>query len=113
MRLIPGAVILVGLALLAPSTTAAAADACLDADTTPAAAIGGESVNCKQCERSQGSYCLTYACKSEFAAYACCAQAQGSAACAAQLNAVTSCAGTTGKTNFEFCLNSLVPRCFM
>lgn len=95
------------------SATAAAGDACLDADTTPPAVIGGESVNCKQCERSQGSYCLTYACKSEFAAYACCAQAQGSAACTAQLNAVTTCAGTTGKTNFDFCLNSLLPRCFM
>jgi len=94
------------------SATAAAGDACLDADTTPPAVIGGESVNCKQCERSQGSYCLTYACKSEFAAYACCAQAQGGAACTAQLNAVTACAGTTGKTSFEFCLNSLIPRCF-
>lgn len=95
------------------SATAAAGDACLDADTTPPAVIAGESVNCKQCERSQGSYCLTYACKSEFAAYACCAQAQGSAACTTQLNAVTTCAGTTGKTNFDFCLNSLIPRCFM
>lgn len=94
------------------SATAAAGDACLDADTMPPAVIGGESVNCKQCERTQGSYCLAYACKSEFSAYACCAQAEGEAKCAGSLNAVTSCAGSTGKAAFEMCLDSLIPRCF-
>jgi hypothetical protein len=94
------------------STTSAAGDACLDADTSPPATVAGGPVDCKQCERSQGSYCLASSCETEFTAYACCAQAQGDAACTGLLNAVTSCAGTTGKTKFATCLNSLVPLCF-
>lgn len=94
------------------AATAAAADACLSSDTTPPATIAGEAVDCMQCERTQGSYCMASACKSEFGAYACCVQAQGSAKCAAELDAVSACAGSSGKPAFETCLNALIPRCF-
>lgn len=94
------------------AATAQAYDACLDADTTPPVTHDGESVDCKACDRTQGSYCLASACKSQFADYACCAQDKGDAACAPLLDAVTSCAGTTGKAAFEACIGALVSACF-
>lgn len=72
----------------------------------------GDTIDCMACDRTQGSYCLAWACQSEFAAYACCAQDKGDAACQPLLQAVTTCAGTAGKTNFDACITSLVGACF-
>ena len=92
--------------------TSAEVDACLAADTTPAATLGGEPLDCAGCERAQGAYCMASACKSEFAAYGCCAQSKGEAACSNELDAVVDCAGTKGKPAFTNCLAGLVPQCF-
>jgi hypothetical protein len=97
---------------VAGATTSQAYDACLRADQTPPAVVNGEPIDCLACDRTQGSYCLAWACQSEFSAYACCAQDKGEEACASLLQAVTSCAATTRKASFDACVDSLVGACF-
>jgi hypothetical protein len=94
------------------AATNAEIDACLDADTTPAATLDGEPLDCAGCERGQGAYCMASACPSQFGAYGCCAQSNGDAACSSELDAVIACAGTTGKAAFTSCLGGLVTQCF-
>src|SRR5690606_4099353 len=77
--------------------TRAEVDECLLSDTTPPAIVDDEPLDCAGCERAQEAYCMAKACQSAFAAYACCAQANGDAACSNQLDALIDCADTTGK----------------
>lgn len=89
------------------------ANACLEADTTAPAVVDGAPIDCAECERSQGAYCVASACRSEYSAYACCAQARGEAACQAELAAVRTCLGGAGNAAFSACFDALASRCFM
>ena len=95
------------------ATTEAARRACLTSDTTPSATVNGSKVDCSKCDSTQGSYCLAWACASEFSAYVCCALEKGEAACAGLLQSVSSCAATYQKPRFDACLSSLGGACFM
>lgn len=93
--------------------TYAEAEACLRADTTAPADVAGEPVDCFECERRQGAYCVASACGSEYGAYGCCAQAKGEAACQGELDALKACLGGRGNAAFGACFDSLVSRCFL
>ncbi|MEM9071331.1 MAG: hypothetical protein AAGE52_22685 [Myxococcota bacterium] len=77
----------------------------LNGDTTPGVDIGGgQIINCNACFNIQFNRCLDERCGTQFAAFRCCAEANGCAdinncpACSTENDALTSCAMTAGVT---------------